>query len=270
MSSPTRNPATIEVAPDIVNDAQSRAEVRLPPLLSVIAGMVDLTGFYNLGHIFTAHVTGNLVVAAGAAVHGGPFNRAQLLAIPVYMLAVAATWLIAKVSHRDGTSLARLLLVVQSVLLAGLLIFCVTTKPSDDPFGVAAGVAVLIAVSAMACQFALLRLALPHAGSTAVMTGNVTNFVLSLMDLLSKGRASPPADANRVKKSLNLLVGFLFGCVVAAVVVPVLRDWTWTLPAVLSGVAIAFCPSPSGSTQAGGAVTDEPIRRAPERDQCLD
>jgi uncharacterized membrane protein YoaK (UPF0700 family) len=38
----------------------SRLEERLPPLLSVIAGMVDLIGFFTLGNIFTAHVTGNL------------------------------------------------------------------------------------------------------------------------------------------------------------------------------------------------------------------
>ena len=31
-----------------------RLEERLPPLLSVIAGMVDLTGFFTLGNIFTA------------------------------------------------------------------------------------------------------------------------------------------------------------------------------------------------------------------------
>jgi len=218
----------------------SRLEARLPPLLSVIAGMVDLTGFFTLGHIFTAHVTGNLVVAAADAVHGGPFNVAQALAIPVFMLAVAAAWLVAEASRRRGASLARLLLVVQFVLLVALLIFSVVTKPSADPYGVTAGIAVMIAVSAIACQYALLRLALPKVVSTAVMTGNLTNAVLSLMVLLSKGRALPSADAGRLKQSLHLLIGFLLGCVVAAVAVAMLRDWAWSLPVVLAGAAIAL------------------------------
>lgn len=233
--------AAIGIETDRADDAQLlRLEARLPPLLSVIAGMVDLTGFFTLGHIFTAHVTGNLVVAAAAAVHSGPFNVAQALAIPVFMLAVAAVWLIAEASHRRGASLARLLLVVQTVLLAALLIFSVITKPSEDPFGMTAGVAVMIAVSAIACQFALLRLAIPGAISTAVMTGNLTNTVLLLMGLLARGRTFPSADANRLKISLRLLIGFLLGCVIAAVAVPMLRDWAWSLPVVLSGAAIAL------------------------------
>ena len=60
----------------------ARLEERLPPLLSVIAGMVDLTGFFTLGNIFTAHITANRVVAAAAAVRGGPMNLAQALAAP--------------------------------------------------------------------------------------------------------------------------------------------------------------------------------------------
>jgi hypothetical protein len=39
----------------------SRLDKRLPALLSVVAGMVDLIGFLTLGNIFTAHITGNLV-----------------------------------------------------------------------------------------------------------------------------------------------------------------------------------------------------------------
>src|SRR5262245_48316060 len=91
----------------------SRLESRLPPLLSVIAGMVDLTGFFTLGHVFTAHVTGNLVVAAADAVHGGPFHLAQGLAIPVFMVALAGVWLIAQAAHRRRLNLVSPLLLVQ-------------------------------------------------------------------------------------------------------------------------------------------------------------
>jgi uncharacterized membrane protein YoaK (UPF0700 family) len=239
MSTLARSSALPNIA-DPANDAAelSRLEAWLPPLLSVIAGMVDLIGFFTLGHIFTAHITGNLVAAAAAAVHDGPFNLAQAVALVVFMLALAVVWSIAQASQRRGPSLARLLLVVQLLLLATVLIFSVITRPSAEPSGLAAGIAVMIAVSAMACQYALLRLAIPGAISTAVMTGNLTNTVLSLMDLLAKDRALLPVDAGRLKRSLHLLIGFLFGCVAAAFAVHELEDWSWSLPVVLAGVAL--------------------------------
>jgi uncharacterized membrane protein YoaK (UPF0700 family) len=218
--------------------ALSRLEAHLPPLLSVIAGMVDLTGFFTLGNIFTAHITGNLVLAAAAAVRGGPLSLAQALAIPVFMLAVAMIWLVAQGSGRSGPGLARLLLLVQFLLLAAVLIFSVIAKPSITPHGLMAGIAAMIAVSAMACQYALLRVAIPGAVSTAVMTGNLTNTVLSVMDLLSRRHPLLPVDAERLNRSLHLLLGFLLGCVVAAAAVSLSADWAWLLPAALAAVAI--------------------------------
>src|SRR5713101_9328218 len=82
--------------------ALSRSERRLPPLLSVIAGMVDVIGYLSLGKLFTAHVTGNLVVIAALLVRGGPPKMAEILAVPVFIVAVAAVWLIAKASERRG------------------------------------------------------------------------------------------------------------------------------------------------------------------------
>lgn len=213
---------------------------RLPPLLSVIAGMVDLIGFFTLGNIFTAHVTGNLVLAAAAAMRGGPLNMAQALAIPVFIAAVAVTWQIAQASHKRGPALARLLLVVQFVLLAAVLAFSVITRPSANPHGLMAGIAVMIAVSAMACQYALLRLALPTVVSTAVMTGNLTNATLSVMEILSTRGSSTSIDARRLMGSLNLLAGFLIGCLVAAAAVAVLAEWAWSMPVALAAVAIAL------------------------------
>src|ERR1700741_4760116 len=151
------------IAPSDEQAALLLMEEQLPPALSVIAGMVDLTGFFMLGNIFTAHITGNLVVASALVVRGGPVNPAQLLAIPVFMIALALVWLIADLSKLKGPSLVRLLLVVQFLLLATVLVFSVSAKPSSDPHGMLALVAALIAVTAMACQYALLRLALPKA-----------------------------------------------------------------------------------------------------------
>ncbi len=227
MSASDRKSDALRIAARPADDAMAlaRLEDRLPPLLSIIAGMVDLTGFFTLGNIFTAHITGNLVVAAAAAVGGGPVNLAQLLAIPAFMLAVAAVWMIARASGRPAQGLARLLLLIQLILLTAVLIFSVLTRPSTNPHGMMAGIAVMIAVSAMACQYALLRLAIPGAISTAVMTGNLTNTVLSLMDLLSKRQSLMTTDRDRLRRSVHLLVGFLFGCVIAAAAVPLLADW---------------------------------------------
>jgi uncharacterized membrane protein YoaK (UPF0700 family) len=202
--------------------------------------MVDLTGFFTLGNIFTAHITGNLVAAAAAVVRGGPLNLAQMLAIPVFMLALAAVWLIARASARRSVSLARLLLFIQFILLTAVFIFCVLTRPSTNPHGIMAGIAVLIAVSAMACQYALLRLAMPGASSTAVMTGNLTNAVLAFMDLLSKRHSLMPADRDRLKRSAQLLFGFLSGCVVAAAAVTLFADWAWLFPVTLAAAALVL------------------------------
>jgi uncharacterized membrane protein YoaK (UPF0700 family) len=217
----------------------SRSVEWLPTLLSVIAGMVDLIGFLNLG-IFTAHITGNIVVIGALVVRHSRVNPAQILAIPVFILAVVATWLIARASGRRGTQLMRLLLFIQFLLIACLLVFSVVTKPSADPHGLMATVAAMIAVTAMGCQFALLRLALPVAPSTAVMTGNLTNAVLALVD--SSWQMQPLMESNpkRLRASLHLLIGFFAGCVLAAAAVMYLADWAWSLPAALAVAAVAL------------------------------
>jgi uncharacterized membrane protein YoaK (UPF0700 family) len=218
--------------------AVTRLEDRLPPLLSVIAGMVDLTGFFTLGNIFTAHVTGNLVLATAALVRGGRVKPATVLAIPVFMLALALVWLIARASGRRAAGLARLLLLIQFILLTAVLIFSVLTRPSSQPGGLTACIAAMIAVAAMACQYGLLRLAIPGAISTAVMTGNLTNSVLLLMDLLSRSHALTVEERTRLTRSAWLLLGFLFGCLTAAGAVSLFADWAWALPVMLAAAVM--------------------------------
>jgi len=216
----------------------SQSERWLPTLLSVIAGMVDVIGFLSLG-ILTAHVTGNIVVMGALVVRHNRVPPAQILAIPVFIVAVAATWLVARASSRRGIGLMRLLLLMQFLLITCVLIFSAITKPSADPHGLMATIAAMIGVTAMGCQFALLRLTLPVAPSTAVMTGNLTNAVLALVDSSSQTPLME-SDSRRLTDALHLLVGFFVGCFVAAAALMYLGDWAWSLPAVLCAAAVAL------------------------------
>lgn len=124
------------------------------------------------------------------------------------------------------------------MLLAAVLVLAIAAGPSRNPHGIAACVAALIAVSAMACQYALLRLAMPRAVSTAVMTGNLTNTILSIMDASSRGHPLMSADDGRLKRSLYLLFGFLLGCVIAAMAISEMGEWAWSLPVALAAAAV--------------------------------
>src|SRR5580704_13469928 len=59
----------------------------LPVILSTAAGAVDVTGFLALGGLFTAHLTGNLVIVAAHYTTGAFSQVGPLLAVPVYMAA---------------------------------------------------------------------------------------------------------------------------------------------------------------------------------------
>jgi uncharacterized membrane protein YoaK (UPF0700 family) len=214
-----------------------RLERRLPALLSAVAGMVDVIGFLSLG-LFTAHVTGNLVVIAALLVRGGPPNLAPVLAVPVFAAAVGAVWLIAKVLGRRGLALARPLLLIQFLLLMCVLIFSVIYDPAANPHGWLAALVAMIPVSAMACQFAILRLTVPNAPSTAVMTGNLTNAVLSLLDTVMPSRPLTEGADERLKKTLKVVIGFFAGCITGAAAFSIFGAWAWSVPAVLAGVAV--------------------------------
>jgi hypothetical protein len=63
----------------------------LPFVLSLIAGSVDVIGFLALDGLFTAHITGNLVVLAAHIVAGSDASVSLVISVPVFIVALAAT-----------------------------------------------------------------------------------------------------------------------------------------------------------------------------------
>jgi uncharacterized membrane protein YoaK (UPF0700 family) len=57
----------------------------LPAILSTTAGAVDVIGFLALGGLFTAHITGNVVIVAAHYVTGGFSQVGPILAVPIFM-----------------------------------------------------------------------------------------------------------------------------------------------------------------------------------------
>src|SRR5262249_46386992 len=131
------------------------------------------------------------------------------------------------------------LLLLELLLLACVLIVAVAGHPVANPSGLTADLAAMIAVSAMACQYALFRLAVPGAPATAVMTGNITETVLSLLDALSRGEPLVAAEEG-LKRTVSPLIGFFAGCLAGAAAFSWLAEWAWALPVALTGLTLVF------------------------------
>src|SRR6267378_8605998 len=159
----------------------------IPTVLSIIAGSVDTIGFLGLGGLFTAHVTGNLVILAAHLVSGSGAPVAPMLSVPMFVVALGLTRLLAGALERMGFASLRPLLLLQFLLLVGFLGLCISAGPridADAPIAVFAG---MLGVSAMAVQNALVQISLKGAPSTAVMTSNVTRFAMDAGRILLRG-----------------------------------------------------------------------------------
>ena len=93
----------------------------LPFVLSLIAGSVDVIGFLRLDGLFTAHITGNLVVLAAHIVARSDASVSLVISVPVFVVALAATRLLAARLELSGVAPLSPLLLLQFVLICGFL-----------------------------------------------------------------------------------------------------------------------------------------------------
>ena len=159
----------------------------LPTVLSLIAGMADVTSWLTLGGLFSAHITGNLIIMAADLVRGGSLSAAQVLAVPAFVVSVALAGQVARMCGAGEYRCIRLLLLRQFVLLA--CAFGVSAR-HRGPYGTHGWLDItmsMFVVAAMGVQNALLHLTRRSAPTTAVMTGSVVVATLSLTAPLAGG-----------------------------------------------------------------------------------
>jgi uncharacterized membrane protein YoaK (UPF0700 family) len=243
---PEKTPCrTPEVStPSKENSLSSRL---LPTVLSIIAGSVDAIGFLGLGGLFTAHVTGNLVILAAHLVSGSGAPVAPMLSVPVFVAALGLTRLLAGALERTRFASLRPLLLLQLLLLVGFLVLCVSAGPRIDPNTTIAILGGMLGVSAMAVQNALVQISLQGAPSTAVMTTNITRFMMDVGDVMLGRRPADVAKArDRAMRTWPAIVGFAVGCGLGATCEATFGLWSLALPAGLALLAVAMSTNLEG------------------------
>jgi uncharacterized membrane protein YoaK (UPF0700 family) len=210
----------------------------LPTVLSTTAGAVDVIGFLALGGLFTAHITGNLVVLLAHYITGNFGEIGPLLAVPIFIVVLGV---VTFTFIRKPTSVARReLLVLQLVLLACFLGFGVGFGAFPNPDSGMAVFVGMLGVAAMATQNAVVRFALPGAPSTAVMTTNIVQVTVDLARLL-RGKVEDNERRtvrHRSNATLFAVIGFLIGLAVGAVLEMRFGFWSLIFPAILAAASI--------------------------------
>jgi uncharacterized membrane protein YoaK (UPF0700 family) len=185
-------------------------------LLSFVAGYVDTVGFVALFGLFTAHVTGNLVLIGAALVRSRYGLVTKLAALPVFVLAVGATALYVRNRAAAGKPALPGTLIVQLLFLGGFAAAGIAASPvadADAPLAVAAG---LLGVCAMSIQNAASRLLMGELPPTTVMTGGVTQSAIDAAQLLVSRGAEAAAARKRLGKFVPPVLAFAVGAIAGA------------------------------------------------------
>lgn len=201
--------------------------------LAFVAGFVDAAAFVALTGLFTAHVTGNFVLIGAELVSTSSGVVAKLVALPAFVLAVAATRLIALALERHGIAPLRPLFGLEAGVLAAFGAAGLALAPFASPDSAPAVLVGMLGVTAMGIQNAIGRLALGHLAATTVMTVNVTQTVLDATDLLRGAGAGTGADAaarQRLRRMLPAVLAFAVGALAGAFGVAAWSFWCLAIP----------------------------------------
>jgi uncharacterized membrane protein YoaK (UPF0700 family) len=164
------------------------SEPRLLPVgLAFTAAFVDTLGFIALFSFFTAHVTGNFVVLGSELSQPKHGVVVKLLALPMFMIAVAAVRLYGNALERRKRSAATPLLILEAIFLMVFMALGQWATPITDANAPLAILTALSGTVAMGVQNAASRTVFASLSPTTVMTGNVTQIVIDAVDLMGGG-----------------------------------------------------------------------------------
>jgi uncharacterized membrane protein YoaK (UPF0700 family) len=204
--------------------------------MAFVGGYVDVIGFVLLFGLFVAHATGNIVMlGVGLAGDAGGLAT-KLLALPVFIGAVAAVYALIRWRNARGQPCEVLVLALQAVLLLIFMLLTVWALPAGSANAPPVMLAGLTGVVAMAVQNVAARVVFTHLAPTTMMTGNVTQMAIDIVDLVSARGRPDAALRARIRKTWPPVAAFAFGAIGGAIGVLVAGAWSLALGVVVVAV----------------------------------
>ncbi len=215
-------------------------------LLSFVGGYVDTLGFIALFGLFTAHITGNFVLIGSMIVHPSSGVILKLFALPAFVLAVACTRIIILSYDRRQRSPLRVLYAAETLFLMAFMAAGLLGQPIESDTDLAPILAGILGAIAMGMQHTASGSTLSPLVPTTVMTGNVTNLIIDIVDIFhSRNDKLKALATERVGKLLPAVVAFGIGALCAGFAYLHYSFWALCLPIlILVGLAYkAPCPA---------------------------
>ncbi|MGW2044857.1 YoaK family protein [Streptomyces sp. NPDC001858] len=221
--------------------------VRLVPVLLVltlVSGLIDAVSFLGLGHLFTANMTGNVLVIgfAAAGVPGFSVRHSAASLICFAAGAVAGGRVVHRSANGSRRTWARLTLATEAALLAVAAAIAFTTDAATDAVTTAATTATTDAADGrfriyaiIACTAFALGMRTATVRKLKVADLPTTVLTMTLTALASDSRAaggSAVRSFRRVAAVVSLFLGALLG---AWLVVHHGLGWPLLLAAAISG-----------------------------------
>jgi uncharacterized membrane protein YoaK (UPF0700 family) len=218
-----QNPA-VQTRAFIVTDDPPEATVtaRLRfSLLSFTAGFADTTTFLGLHGLFSAHVTGSLLLLVVSIGHGWHSSDTfKVLALPLFALTAAVA------EHFRSRFMCAQWLSLEANLLMLAALFGLLTH-AHPSLGFEFGVMVC-AVTGMALQTYLGRIHPAEYGLTTIMTNNLVQIVINLRQFKENDKVR-----QHLLNDVARVAGFAVGCLIGAILTRWFGMVGFALPAVL-------------------------------------
>lgn len=213
-------------------------------VLAFTSGYVDTVGFVALFGLFTAHVTGNFILIGSELAKPSHGVLLKLVAFPAFIVAVVAARFVVLAVQRAERDATAVLLSLQALFLVAFMCageLAIPLTDSSAPTALAAG---MLGAAAMGIQNAAGRLLWSKLTPTTVMTGNVTQLVIDLVDL-ARGAAEPGLGP-RARRFLWPVISFGVGAVLGAFAFRAMSFFAILVPVVLLVMLLSRCASDLG------------------------